>query len=50
MQKAIAAIVGGIITILAQFGIVVPESVQGIVSAILPVLTAGAVYLIPNKT
>jgi hypothetical protein len=45
VQKAIVAVVGAVVTVLAVAGI---EADDGIVAAVSTLLTAVAVYLIPN--
>ena len=50
MQKAIVAIVGGIVTLASNFGSEMPENVLSFINAMVPVLTAGLVWLIPNRT
>jgi len=49
IDKAIIAVLGGAVTLLANFGVAMPENVQALITAVAPVLTALAVYFIPNK-
>ena len=48
-SKAITAIVGGVITLLANFGVDVGPGILNMINALVPMATAVLVYLIPNK-
>jgi hypothetical protein len=49
IDKAIVAVLGGVVTLLANFGVTMPENTQALITAVAPVLTALAVYFTPNK-
>ena len=50
MQKAIVAFVAAAISLLANFGIEVPQNVLDIINAVVPVAGTLLVYMIPNKS
>jgi len=49
VNKAIVAVIGGIVTLLAQFGVDVSFLTEPLIGAIGATLTAFFVWLIPNK-
>lgn len=48
-NKAIVAILGGAVTLLAAFGIITEDMGKEMIEVAAPILTAFLVYFIPNK-
>ena len=49
-SKGIAAFVGAVVRLLANFGVTVPENILGLINASLPLVTAALVYAVPNRS
>lgn len=49
-NKAIVAILGGLVSLASALGLPIPEQINEILLATAPVITAVLVYFIPNKT
>lgn len=49
-SKAIGSVIASVITMLATFGVDVPENIQGILVAFASMLGPVLVYFLPNKT
>lgn len=49
VDKAIVAVLGGVLTVVAEFGVDTSWATEGLVSGVGSMLTALMVYFVPNK-
>lgn len=49
-NKAVVAILGGIVTLVAAFTNIEPTAIEGLVEPVAAIVTAALVYFVPNKS